>query len=321
MVGFEEGWLLECVPNVAEGRDAGLVRSIGDAFASAGAILADTHVDADHHRAVYTLFGSADQLCEGVGAAITLIDGRIELARSDGAHPRIGALDVVPIVPLAGYLDGGADLASAVLCADDVCRTLALRGVPAIRYGSGAPPPPAGGVPPSRTGQIRAGGAIESRIAEGDLAVAAGPLSPHAALGATMVGVRDVLVAFNVELDTSEVAMARHVASVLREAGGGLPGVRALGLAMARRGTVQVSTNIERWREAGPAEVLERVLDLASVLHVPVASAELVGLAPRDAIHDLGIACRRNSVELRCCREPALEIRARLARERLAHRH
>jgi glutamate formiminotransferase len=304
--------LLECVPNVSEGRDGAVVRLIGRAFASAGAYLADTHTDADHNRSVYTLFGTSEQLRAGVAAAAHVTAEHVDLGAHVGVHPRVGALDVVPVVPLAGYVHGGADELDAVLLADEIAHDLAAaHELPVLRYGAGS----ASGL--ERTGHVRTRGDLAERLASGELVAFAGPSVPHPRLGAVMVGVRDVLVACNAELATTRLRTATDIAAVVRETAGGLAGVRALGLTTPARHSVQLSANCERWRDAGPAELLERVLDLAAVVDTDVASFELVGLAPRDSMHDLGIACRRNRISLRTCREPGLEIRARLAASRV----
>ena len=306
--------ILQTVPNVSEGRDPAVIRELTAALAGSGAQVADVHVDADHHRSVFTVFGTADQLRRSLVDLARASRDALDIAAHTGVHPRLGTLDVVPIVALDSLLGAvvGGDVVDAQVLAGEVASGIGALGIPVIRYGEATAFPD--------TGSVRGLGgadAIVQRIATGEITLAAGPPQLHARAGLTLVGVRQVLVAFNVELDSGDLALARGIAAVLRERGGGLPGVRALAFSTTSRQTVQVSTNILRWAEAGPAEVLERVADLAASQGAGVVSAELVGLAPRDAMHDLGIAVRRNHVRLRAAREPSLEVRARLARDRI----
>lgn len=265
--------MLLAVPNVSEGRDRAAVAAIGAAFAGArGVRLLDTHTDPDHHRSVYTLAGApgalAPALLDGAREAVA----RINLALHDGAHPRVGALDVAPIV----YLDGarrGAACAEALVAADLLAREL---GLAVFLYGALAR---------GRTrAELRRSGPqrLARAIAAGELVPDFGPrrLSPTA--GAVLVAARPPLVAFNLVLEPpATLAQARDIAARIREDGPeGLPGVRAIGLALARAGgTSQVSTNVEDHRATPLAAVVAAVRR-----HADVRAAELVGLAPRAAL-------------------------------------
>jgi glutamate formiminotransferase len=263
---------LESVPNFSEGRDAATVDALGAALGSGGARLLDVHSDEDHNRSVFTLVGSGEELVESLIAGIVLAAERIDLRRQHGAHPRVGAADVVPLVPLAPEDEAGARDAALVL-AERVGAELAL---PVFLYGSvGDGRGPA---------FFRRGGPeeLQRRVDDSELAPEFGPsrLSPSA--GAVLVGVRRPLIAFNVNLRGSLEA-AREVAAVVRETGGGFPGVRALGLDLRSAGLVQVSMNVEDWEAAALHEIVARVAVEAEARGARVVGSELVGLMPAGA--------------------------------------
>lgn len=242
--------------NVSEGRDAGALDAIASAFQAGGARVLDRHSDPDHHRTVFTLAAEPGALAAAVVAGARTVLERIDLRAHAGVHPRVGALDVAPVVFLAES-DHGAAAAEALVLADRLGHEL---GVPVYLYGELA-----GGRARS---ELRRPGALE------DLAPDFGPPYPHPTAGATLVASRPPLVAFNVEVD-ADLEAARAVAARVREE---LPGVRALGLELPGQGLVQVSTNIEDHRAATPADVVAAV-----ARHVPVTGAELVALAPAAA--------------------------------------
>ncbi len=285
---------LLAVPNVSEGREEAALEAIAAAFTAGGhARLLDRHADVDHHRAVLTLAGApggvAQALVQGAGEAVRLIDiGALEEADrlhhashgagagvpARGQHPHVGALDVAPVV----YLDRqsrGAACAEALVAAD---RIGAECGVPVFLYGELA-----GG----RTrAELRRGGraGLAERMDTGEQRPDFGPPRMHPTAGATLVAAREPLVAFNVELAApATIEQARRIASAIREGGKeGLPGVRAIGVSLARRpgpAVAQVSMNVER-----PLETPLRSVVQAIRRHAEVAAAELVGLAPRAAL-------------------------------------
>jgi glutamate formiminotransferase len=263
--------VLEAVPNFSEGRDGAVVAALQDAL-SAPARLLDVHVDADHHRSVFTLVGEAEQLVETLLAGIAAARERIDLRRHEGAHPRIGAADVVPIVPLEP-----ADLERAT----ETARALARRvgeelELPVFLYAELAP-----GRGPA---YFRRGGPeeLQRRIDVGELVPDFGPSRLHESAGGVIVGARRPLIAFNVNLRGSLEA-ARAVAAVVRETGGGFPGVRALGLDLPRAGVVQVSMNVEDWEAAALHEIVARVEAEAAEHGAEVLGSELVGLMPAGA--------------------------------------
>jgi len=261
---------LLAVPNVSEGRDLAVLDAIGAAFEAGGARLLDRHADFDHHRAVFTLAAQPGALATAVLAGVREAVDRIDLTRHAGEHPRVGAVDVAPIVFLEPA-DRGAACAEALVLAD----ALAGLDLPVFLYGALA-----GG----RTrAELRRGGpeALAARIAAGELAPDAGPARLHPTAGAVLVAARPPLIAFNVELaPPATLATARQIAARIREGGlEGLAGVRAIGLRLPRGGIVQVSTNVEDHAATSPAQVVEAVRR-----HAPVAGAELVALAPRAAL-------------------------------------
>jgi glutamate formiminotransferase len=263
---------LESVPNFSEGRDPATIDALAAALQSGGARLLDVHSDADHNRSVYTLVGSAEALVESLVAGIACAAERIDLRRHEGAHPRIGAADVVPLVPLADEDEERARQA-AVELAGRVGEEL---GLPVFLYGElGEGRGPA---------FFRRGGPgeLQRRVDAGEVVPASGPLRLSEQAGGVLVGMRRPLIAFNVNLRGSLEA-AREVAAVVRETGGGFPGVRALGIELPSAGLVQVSMNVEDWEAAALHEIVERVEREAASRGADVVGSELVGLMPAGA--------------------------------------
>jgi glutamate formiminotransferase / 5-formyltetrahydrofolate cyclo-ligase len=257
---------LLAVPNVSEGRDAAAIEAIGAAF---DARLLDVHSDPDHHRTVFTLAGEPGALAAGVRDGALAAIERIDLADHVGVHPRVGAVDVAPIV-YVDEADRGAACAEALVLAD----MLGAEGLPVFLYGILAT---------GRTrAELRRGGpvALAARLEGGELKPDFGPSALHGTAGAVLVSARAPLIAFNVELAApATVDDAKTIAAQIREGGPeGLTSVRAIGLWLTQRQTAQVSMNIEDHRSV-------RLSDVVAVIesHAPVAEAELVGLAPRHA--------------------------------------
>ncbi|MDQ6821379.1 MAG: glutamate formiminotransferase [Actinomycetota bacterium] len=258
---------LLAVPNVSEGRDRRAVEAIGAAFA---ARLLDVHTDPDHHRSVFTLAGAPGQLASGVLSGARETIRRVDIARHEGIHPRVGAIDVAPIVYLA-RADQGAACAEALVLGDLLGQEL---GLPVFLYGDLAA---------GRTrAELRRGGPerLAQRIASGELRPDFGPRALHPTAGAVLVAARPPLVAFNIELAApASLEDARAIAALIREDGAeGLPGVRAIGLWLEHRGVAQVSTNVEDHRATPLAALVHAI-----ARHARPARAELVGLAPRAA--------------------------------------
>ena len=271
--------MLEAVPNVSEGRDASVVAEIGRAFGS-GVQLLDVHSDADHHRSVFTIVGEPEALADALVAGIERARQLIDLRLHEGVHPRVGAVDVVPLVPL--------DPEDRELAADTalaVARQLGEElGLAIFLYGD--------------VGQgrrpifFRRGGlaALERRVSSGELAPDFGPPKLDPRSGAVLVGARTPLVAYNLVLATDDVAPAREIAAVVRESGGGLPGVQAIGLFLPRSGSVQVSMNVLDLDRSPLHEVVERVRREASARGVEIVDGELVGLVPERVLDEAAAA-------------------------------
>jgi glutamate formiminotransferase / 5-formyltetrahydrofolate cyclo-ligase len=281
--------ILLAVPNVSEGRDAKLLDQLAAAAvpsaASTQVRVLDMHSDRDHHRSVLTLAGAqrplADLLLRLAFTAVQSIDV-VARAGGDpaqaGAHPHVGAIDVVPLVYLDAA-DRGAACAAALVVGDRIGNEL---GVPVFLYGELA-----GDRPGRSRAELRRGGVagLAARMsaragADGAIVPDFGPRAPHPSAGATLVAAREPLVAFNLQLRAlATVADARRVAALVREGGEhGLPGLRAIGVELGGR-VAQVSMNVERPLELSLAEIVSAV-----ARHAPVAGAELVGLAPRAAL-------------------------------------
>ncbi len=258
------------VPNLSEGRDRARLERLLAGFS--GASLLDVHTDADHNRSVFTLAAGQGALADALVAAAAAAVAEIDLNVHAGLHPCVGALDVMPVVHLDDTRRGAA-CAEAITAA---ARVGAELEVPVFLYGQLATRPEH-----RERADLRRGGwrTLAERMASGELEPDFGPARAHPTAGAVLATARPPLVAFNVDLDTEDVELARAVAAQIRESGpGGLPGVRAIGLLLADRGRAQVSTNVHDHRATPLAAIVEAVRSRA-----PVAEAELVGLAPQAA--------------------------------------
>ena len=268
---------LECVPNVSEGRDRRVIEALAGAIRSVtGVCLADIHADPDHHRSVFTFVGSPDAVEAAACALAEVALGAIDITTHGGIHPRIGALDVLPFVPLRGV-----SMAEAVTIAHRVGRTLGTKfQVPVFFYAEAALSPERRSLP-----AIRGGGyeGLAKRLADPAWRPDAGPARFNPRSGATVVGARGVLVAFNVCLGSNDLDVARAIARAVRESSGGLPAVQAMGVPLARQGIVQVSLNLLDYRRTSLAQAFERVRVEAQRRGISIRRSELVGLAPRDA--------------------------------------
>jgi glutamate formiminotransferase len=262
---------LESVPNFSEGRDRATLDALAGAL-SARARLLDVHADTDHNRSVFTLVGDEDDLVEALVTAIACARERIDLRRHEGAHPRIGAADVVPVVPVRPA-DMERAKRAALALAERVGGELDL---PVFVYGELAP-----GRGPAF---FRAEGleGLRRRVASGELAPEFGPARIEERSGAVLVGARRPLIAFNVNL-RGELEAARETAAAVRERDGGFPGVRALGLELPRAGLVQVSMNVEDWEAAALHDLLAAIEREAAARGAEVVGSELVGLMPGGA--------------------------------------
>jgi glutamate formiminotransferase len=260
---------LESVPNFSEGRDRETIDALTAALSSPAELL-DVHSDPDHNRSVFTLVGEEDALVASLLAGVACARERIDLREHEGAHPRIGAADVVPVVAI-----DPADAERARECALVVAGRIGTElRLPVFLYGETG-----GGRGPAF---FRHGG-LQDRIDAGEVAPDFGPTRLDPRAGGVIVGARRPLIAFNVNLATDDVEVARAIAAAVRERGGGFPGVRALGLYLPRAGHAQVSMNVEDYEAAALHDIVARVESEARARNVGVAGAELVGLMPAGA--------------------------------------
>lgn len=255
--------MLECVPNFSEGRDRKVVEKIAQAIDSVpGVLLAGWESDEDHHRSVITFAGSFDDVVEGAVRAVTRAAELIDLNRHVGVHPRVGSADVVPFIPLAD-----ATMEDAVRAAHRAGELIWQRaGVPVYFYGQAAQIESR-----RRLEHVRRTGFDGAPQDVGDHAI-------HPTAGASMVGAREFLVAYNVLLDTPDLELAKSIAREIRESSGGMKYVKALGLYLAHRQRAQVSMNLVNFRETD----LDAVWD-AIARRAPVVAGEIIGFVPQAA--------------------------------------
>ena len=265
---------LVAVPNFSEGRNTRVIGALEATLGSHARVL-NRHYDAQHNRSVFTLAAPPEKLVEALVAGAAHALDLIDLRSHQGLHPHVGALDVSPVV---WQTDERHD--AAVEGARAVAEGIAALGIPVFFYGELATAPER-----RERAYFRQGGPTElaRRMGSGELRPDLGPDEPHPSAGATLVTAREPLVAFNVELDTSDPEIAREIAAELREAGGGLPGVRALGLPR-EGGRTQVSMNIHDPQAVPLARVVEEISRLAARHDVRPIEAELVGLVPEAAV-------------------------------------
>ncbi len=271
---------IECVPNISEARRAHVVDRVVAAVTAQGARVLDLHGDADHNRSVVTLAGTPAEVTNAMHALADATIADVDLRLQQGVHPRVGALDVVPFVPIAG-----ATLDDCVTIARRFAAELSARHhLPIFLYDAAATAPHR-----RRLEAIRRGGldALADRMRH-DAAWRPdfGPSAPHPSAGVTVVGARFPLIAWNINLDTGRVDVATAIARRIRESSGGLPCVKALGVPLAGRGLAQVTMNLTDYRVTGMRTVFDAVAREAASHGVRILESEIVGLVPRAAMSD-----------------------------------
>lgn len=271
--------LIECVPNFSDGRNPATLAALRQAITSVpGLSLLAQEADPDHHRSVFTFAGSPEAVLEASFRAVAAARDHIDLRHHTGVHPRIGAADVVPLVPLQNV-----SLEQCAAFAHKLGQRIAHSlGVPVYFYEAAALRPER-----QRLEVVRRGGFEALR----DLAVSdparmpdAGGPALHPSAGATAVGARKFLLAFNINLDTADVAIAQQVARKVRASSGGLPHVKAMGVFLASRGLAQVSMNLTDFEVTPLAQVYEAVREEAARLGAAIAGSEFIGLVPAKAL-------------------------------------
>ncbi len=276
--------IIESVPNISEGRRPEVVQAIVTAAAGPDRKVIDYSMDPDHNRAVITIVGTPDGIEAGIigltGKALELID----LRRHTGAHPRMGAVDVVPFVPVRGVtMDDCVTLSRKV-----GARLAATFNLPVYLYEQSASRPERENLAAIRKGEFEG---LAEKMQRPEWAPDFGPPHPHPSGGAVAVGAREFLIAYNIELATSDLSVARKVARAVRHSSGGLRYVKALGFALPDKGIVQVSMNLTNFKKTPILRVFELVKREAARYGVAVLRSELVGMAPRQAVYDVAAAC------------------------------
>lgn len=280
--------IMECVPNFSEGRDKAKMEKIIAPFAGRqGVTMLDCQADPDHNRMVVTVVGEPQALLEAVIKSVDAAVACIDLRQHQGQHPRMGAVDVVPFIPLRNM-----SMTEAI----DFSREAAARianelGLPVFLYEESATRPERRNLASIRRGQFEG---MAAKIKEPEWRPDFGPAEIHPSAGVTAVGARMPLIAFNVNLQTADLSIADAIARKVRESSGGLPCCKAIGVELAEQGVVQVSMNMTDYTRTGLAEVSEAIRREAARHGVEVAGSEIVGLAPMAALaetaaHALGL--------------------------------
>jgi len=271
--------LVECVPNFSEGRRRDVVDAIADEARSVpGVTVLDVEMDANHNRSVITFVGEPIAAKEAAFRMAAKAANLIDMNVHRGEHPRIGTLDVLPFIPIAGVT-----MEDCVRLARETGKRIADElGIPVYLYEAAATRPDRKPLPMLRKGEYE--GLREDIRTHPDRAPDFGKPELHPTAGATIVGARQALIAYNVNLATPDVSIAKRIAKAVRERDGGLPAVRALGFELKDRGLVQVSMNLLDYKVTGIEQAFDAVSALAAKHGVPVSASEIVGLVPADAL-------------------------------------
>lgn len=272
--------IIESVPNFSEGRDQAKMDKITAAFKDCeGVKLLDVQADADHNRMVVTVLGSPEAIKAAILAAMDQAVELIDMTRHKGQHPRMGAVDVVPFIPIQGVT-----MADAQVLSKEVARTAAEDfDLPIILYAESASAPHRVNLPDVRRGQFEG---MADKLADPLWRPDFGPLQPHPTAGVTAMGARPPLVAFNVNLGTDRLEVADAIAKKVRFIGGGLPHCKAMGVALEKRGIVQVSMNMTDFRQTALFQAVEMIRVEAEGYGVEIVGSEIVGLVPMQALAD-----------------------------------
>jgi glutamate formiminotransferase len=268
--------LIECVPNVSEGRRADVIAALEAAIAAPDIQVLDRSSDASHNRTVYTFAGEAGPVRDAVLRLFAAAIDAIDLRAHDGVHPRIGAVDVVPFVPLHG-----ATIDECVSLATSTAALVAERfHVPVFLYEDAATADDRRSLSSIRRGGVNG---VALRMKEAAWRPDFGPDQPHLTAGATAIGARPILIAYNVNLASNRLGVAKRIAASIRASNGGLANVKALGMQLDH-GVVQVSMNLTNYKETSMMTVFDVIAREAAVDGVRVLESEIVGLVPSDAL-------------------------------------
>jgi glutamate formiminotransferase len=270
--------LIECVPNFSEGRRQEVVRAVAEAARRSGPVrVLDLSSDPDHNRSVLTLAGDPEALRAAVEALVAVCVERIDLRVHSGRHPRMGAVDVIPFIPVRG-----ATMDDCVRLARAVGESIARRhGIPVYLYERAATAEHRRNLAEVRKGEFEG---FSEKIEDPRWAPDFGPGRVHPTAGCVAVGAREFLIAYNINLDSPDLELAKSIARTVRESGGGLPGIKAMGVMLAQRGIAQVSINVTDFHATPLHRVFEAVRAEAARRGVGVAGSEIVGLVPAEAL-------------------------------------
>jgi glutamate formiminotransferase len=273
--------LIECVPNISEGRRTEVIAAIADAIGGiAGVTLLDHSSDASHNRSVFTLVGDAAGLERAVLSIYEHAVSAIDLRAHRGEHPRLGAVDVVPFIPIEG-----ASMADCVALARKVGAAVSDRfGVPVYLYEEAASTPARRNLEDIRRGEFEG---LDAKMAAAEWAPDFGQPAPHPTAGASVVGARMPLIAYNINLATDRLEVAKKIAAAVRYSSGGFRHVKAMGVKLEDRGIVQVSMNLTNFEKTPMHRVFETVRREAARYGVAVLESEIVGLVPAAALDDV----------------------------------
>ena len=279
---------IECIPNISEGRRPSVLDALAATIQAVPDVrLLDHSADANHHRSVFTLVGDPPGLKAAVLALFAAAIADIDLRQHRGVHPRIGAVDVVPFVPL-----DDTSLDACITLAHSVGRAISDRfNVPVYLYEEAASNTSRQRLEDVRRGQFEG---LSQKMTQAQWRPDFGPLTPHASAGATAVGVRGPLIAWNINLSTPDVRVARAIAFRIRESGSGLPCVKALGVRLDDRNLTQISMNLTNYRTTSMSTVMSRIREETARCGVTITDSQIIGLIPEEALantepHDLAL--------------------------------
>jgi glutamate formiminotransferase len=269
--------IIECVPNVSEGRRPDVVTALVDAIRHTGVRVLDHSSDASHNRSVLTLAGEAPSLKAGILALFAAAVDAIDLRKHQGEHPRIGAVDVIPFIPIEGVT-----MSDCVALAKDVGRAVAEQfAVPVFLYEEASDNPARKNLEDIRRGQFEG---LATKMMQSEWAPDFGPAAPHPSAGAAVIGARMPLIAYNINLNTDRLEVAKKIAGAIRQSSGGLRYVKAMGVKLDDRNLAQVSINLTNFEKTPIFRVFEMVRREAARYGVSILESEIVGLVPAAAL-------------------------------------
>jgi glutamate formiminotransferase / 5-formyltetrahydrofolate cyclo-ligase len=270
--------VIECVPNVSEGRRQDVINNLADSLrAIPGLRVLDVQSDAAHNRSVFTLAGDAAAMTAGIPTLFEGAIAAIDLRTHDGEHPRLGAVDVTPFIPI-----DGVTMADCVALAKSIAQTVAERfSLPVYLYEEASANPERKNLEDIRRGEFEG---LTAKMAMPGWAPDFGPAAPHPSAGASVIGARMPLIAYNINLDTNRLDVAKKIAAAIRMSSGGLRYVKAMGIPLEDRGLVQVSINLTNYEKTPIFRVFDLVKREAARYGVNVVESEIVGLVPAAAL-------------------------------------